>query len=180
MNISLVPSDIPEILLAEQWTEYLLQVHVYAPFSLKKPIRVGVFSSHSCNVRTRRTYTSRDSHSGRRLTSAHWRCSSQPLCIFTYIYCIGYKNSPEFSIFCKCTLYCIGDLNFIRFLINCSLSLHSDEALSLFCIFQAGGRVAIGLCAIFPLPGALYKTFHGNIIWGSYWGDDNHSGSFSD
>ena len=26
---------------------------------------------------------------------------------------------------------------------------------------------------------ALYKTFYDNICWGSNWGDDNHSGSFS-
>ena len=26
---------------------------------------------------------------------------------------------------------------------------------------------------------AHYKTFHDNVCWGSNWGDDNHSGSFS-
>ena len=148
---------------------------------------VGVFSSHSSNVRTKRTYTSRDSHRGRRLTSAHWRCSSQPLCIFTYIYCIGYKNSPEFSIFCKCTLYCIADLNLIRFLINRSLSLHSDKALSLFGIYLAGGRVGIGVCNIcfadllsfHQVYGALNKTFNDKVCCGSHWRYGNHSGSFS-
>ena len=102
-----------------------------------------------------------------------------------YTWCIGYLNSTQFLISCKCTSYCIGDLIFFRLLINCSLSLHSDKALSLFGTFWAGGRVGIGVCDIFPFADfiqvyrALYKTFHDSVCWGSNWGDDNHSGSFS-
>ena len=76
-----------------------------------------------------------------------------------YTWCIGYLNSTQFLIYCKCTSYCIGDLIFFRLLINCSLSLHSDKALSLFGTFWAGGRVGIGVCDIFPFADFLSISF---------------------